>query len=107
MLATIGDVIWNMLNMQHIIPNSKLEQLEHLRSENTLCCPMITHTIDSYWIPSPNKTKSKLQILPKIKILQKALNATQTDRRTDGQRETSISPFHFAGDYLHIPTGGT
>ena len=24
--------------------------------------PMITHTIDSYWIPSQNKTKSNLQI---------------------------------------------
>ena len=44
----------------------KLEQLESLRSEDTLCRPMITHTIEqfildpkpillssSYWIPSP------------------------------------------------------
>ena len=30
----------------------KLEQLECLCSEDTPCCPMITHTIDSYWIPS-------------------------------------------------------
>ena len=34
-----------------------LKQLEHLHSENTLCHPMITHTIDSYPIPSHNKTK--------------------------------------------------
>ena len=35
--------------------------------------PRITHTIDSYWIPSQNKTKSKLQIwknLPKILIVE-------------------------------------
>ena len=40
----------------------KLEQLECLRSEDTPCHPMITHTIDSYWIQSQNLTKSKLQI---------------------------------------------
>ena len=32
---------------------------------DTSHCPMITHTIDSHQIPSPNKTKSKLQILKK------------------------------------------
>ena len=26
------------------------------------CCLMITHTIESYWIPSEKKTRSKLQI---------------------------------------------
>ena len=34
--------------------------------------PSITHTVDSYWIPSQNKTKWNLQILwklPKIQIL--------------------------------------
>ena len=41
----------------------KLEQLEHLRSEDTLRRLMITHTIKSYWIPSQKKTKLKLQIL--------------------------------------------
>ena len=40
----------------------ELEKLEYLRSEDTPRCPMITHNIDSYWIPSQNKTKSKLQI---------------------------------------------
>ena len=40
----------------------KLEQLEHLRSEDTPRRLMITHTTESYWIPSGKKTKSKLQI---------------------------------------------
>ena len=40
----------------------KLEQLERLRSEDTLRRLMITHTVESYWISSQNKTKSKLQI---------------------------------------------
>ena len=42
--------------------HSKLEQLERLRSEDTPRRLMITHTIESYWIPSQKKTKSKLQI---------------------------------------------
>ena len=41
---------------------TKLEQLECLRSEDTPRRLMITHTIESYWIPSQKKTKSKLQI---------------------------------------------
>ena len=40
----------------------KLEGLERLRSEDTLRSLMITHTVESYWIPSQKKTKSKLQI---------------------------------------------
>ena len=40
----------------------KLEQLERLRSEDTPYRLMITHTIESYRIPSQKKTKSKLQI---------------------------------------------
>ena len=43
-------------------PQSKLEQLERLRSEDTPHRLMITHTIESYWIPTQKKTKSKLQI---------------------------------------------
>ena len=37
-------------------------QLERLHSEDTPRCPMITQTIDSYWIPSQNMTKLKLQM---------------------------------------------
>ena len=40
----------------------ELEQLKRLRSEETLRCPVIAHTMDSYWIPIQNKTKSKLRI---------------------------------------------
>ena len=40
----------------------QLEQLERLRSEDTPRRLTITHTIESYWIPSQKKTKSKLQI---------------------------------------------
>ena len=36
--------------------NYNLEQLEHLRSENTFRRPMITQTVDSNHIPSQNKT---------------------------------------------------
>ena len=39
-----------------------LEQLERLRSEDTPHHLMITHSIESYWIPSQKKIKSKLQI---------------------------------------------
>ena len=38
----------------------KLEQLERLRSEDTPRRLIITHTIESYWIPSQKMTKSKL-----------------------------------------------
>ena len=41
---------------------NQLEQLERLRSEDTPRRLMITHTIESYWIPSQKKTKSKSQI---------------------------------------------
>ena len=41
---------------------SKLEQLECMHSEDNPRCPIITHTIESYWIPSQNKTKSKSNI---------------------------------------------
>ena len=51
----------------------KLEQLERLHSEDTPRRLMITHTIESYWIPSQKMTKSKLQIL-KIRQNFKFLN---------------------------------
>ena len=63
-------LLWNIdfcsciLNLElasHLL--DKLEQLDPLRSEDTLRRLMITHTIDSYWIPSQKKTKSKLQVL--------------------------------------------
>ena len=47
------------LHVKHLVKLNKLEQLERLRSEDTPRRLMITHTIESYWIPSQ---KSKLQI---------------------------------------------
>ena len=46
----------------HYLDQCQLEQQERLRSEDTPRRLMITHTIESYWIPSQKKTKSKLQI---------------------------------------------
>ena len=40
----------------------QLEQLERLCSEDTPRRLMITHTIESYWIPSQKKKKSNSQI---------------------------------------------
>ena len=38
----------------------ELEKLERLHFEDTHRRLMITHSIESYWIPSQKKTKSKL-----------------------------------------------
>ena len=49
----------------------KLEQLECLRSEDTPHHLMITHTIESYWIPKSKEDKVKvtnLKNLPKFQI---------------------------------------
>ena len=68
-------------NIQFIVPmcqpQLQLGQLECLRSEDTPRHPMIIHTIDSYWIPSHNKTKSKLQI-QRISHKFKFLNVIKT-----------------------------
>ena len=49
-----------LLWMLKLYSHDKLEQLECLRSEDTSRRLMITHTIESYWIPSQKKTESKL-----------------------------------------------
>ena len=49
---------WNLLWFTEL----KLEQLERLSSEDTPRRLMIIHTIESYWVPSQMKTKSKLEI---------------------------------------------
>ena len=99
----------------------QLEQQECLRSDDTPCRPVITHTINSYWIPSQNKTKSMLQFFNVEKPLhmthlrklfdnmcpcemdpvnivedtEQTRSCPQMDRRTGGQRETSIPLFQF------------
>ena len=102
----------------------KLQQLEHLRSEDTPRRLMITHTIESYWIPSQKKLQKSYKF-KKFKFLNFETGITrntpsevawsdvqiwngsdeycwryradtilstdgQTDRRTDGQGDTSI-----------------
>ena len=52
--VAVGKSLW-----QPFLHTRKLEQLERLRSEDTPRRLMITHTIESYWIPSQKKTKSK------------------------------------------------
>ena len=51
-----------VLFVSMMFDKQKLEWLERLRSEDTPRRLMITHAIESYWIPSRKKTKSKLQI---------------------------------------------
>ena len=46
-------VLWTV---NQSLQQFKLEQLERLRSEDTPRRLMITHTIESYWIPSQKKT---------------------------------------------------
>ena len=53
--------------------NVKLEQLERLRSEDTLRRPMITHTIDQFILDRKSKQDkvnvTNLKNLPKLQIL--------------------------------------
>ena len=57
----ISSLLWLIKAASHW-NTSKLEQLERFHSEDTPVHLMITYAIDSYWIPSQKKTKSKLQI---------------------------------------------
>ena len=50
--------------------NWQLEQLESLHYENTSPCPMITHTIDSYW--NQNNTKSVTNLKNLVKLGQRS-----------------------------------
>ena len=76
-MCIINTIATDVLVLKHqaiSINNVELEQLERLHSEDTPPPPppppththtphlMITHTIESYWIPSQKKTKWKLQI---------------------------------------------
>ena len=64
--------------------------------------PMTTNTIDSYCVPSQNKTKSKLQIkkkLPKIHILEFCKT-----RYVDGTPTSEVTPVTIR--YIHQPHHG-
>ena len=62
---------------------------------------MITHTIESYWIPSQKKTKSKLQIL-KIRqnfwILKRALHGTHLLKLLDKMCKYEMDPMSIVED---------
>ena len=85
----------NLVNV--LIFKKKLEQLERLRSEIPPRPPMITHTGDSYQIPSQNKTKSKFQIFKNCQNFNQNCRHYRvdtgcgmdgwTDGRTDGRME--------------------
>ena len=75
----------------------KLEQLECLRSEDTPRRLMITHTIESYWIPSQKKTKSKSQILKKsLKFL--IFNAAHLLKLLDKMCKYEMDPMSILED---------
>ena len=48
---------------------AELEQLERLRSEDTLRRLMITHTIESYWVPNQNKVKWPWRYRSRSKVI--------------------------------------
>ena len=54
---------WDLNNL------GKLEQLERLRSEDTLRRLMITHTIESCWIPSQNKVEWPWRYRSRSKVI--------------------------------------
>ena len=68
----------------NLIPNlvpATRHQLECLRAEDTPPRLIITHTIESCWIPSQNKTKSSYKFkeyekFQTVKILEQALHMT-------------------------------
>ena len=63
---------------------------------------MITHTIESYWIPSQKKTKSNIQILKKIAqiflILKQALHATHLLKLLDKMCKYEMDPMSIVED---------
>ena len=70
---------------------NKLEQLEYLHSENNPCRPMITHTVESYRIPSKKKRQSQT-----YKFKQEiAANCEKYIRAKDTQVSLAIFPSEF------------
>ena len=61
---------------------------------------MITHTIESYWIPSQKMTKSKLQILKisNFLILKRALHTTHLLKLLDKMCKYEMDPMRIVED---------
>ena len=56
--------------------NQQLEQLERLRSEDTPRRLMITHIIESFWIPSQNESRKIWKISEKLTFYNFVINLT-------------------------------
>ena len=70
----------------------KLEQLERLRSEDTPRPLLITHTIESYWIPSQKNYRSRTEnITERIRFSKSRSN----DLEDIGQGQRSSHATHF------------
>ena len=81
----------------------KLEQVERLRYDDTLRRLTITHTIESYWIPSQKKTKSKLQIQRNrqifiFSILKQSIQATHLLMLLDKMCKYEMDPTSIVED---------
>ena len=59
----------NIQSQSKVSPETKLEQLERLRSEDTPRRLMITHTIVSCWIPSQNKVEWPWRYRSRSKVI--------------------------------------
>ena len=81
--------------------STKLEELECLHSEDTPHRPMITHTIDSYWIPSQTKQSYKFQEFAKtsnVWILTKSLHVTHLLQLLDKMCKCEMDPASIVED---------
>ena len=98
-----GIHLW-LVDSPYIEPVMKLEQLEHLHSENTPRRSMITHTIDSYWIPSENKTSQsyKFKELAKtsdfFKFWNTSLNTANLQKLLDKMCKYEMDPVSIVED---------
>ena len=63
--SVLADIIWMITETE---AEYQLEQLEHLRSEDTPRRLMITHTIESYWIPSQKRQSQSYKFKEFAKI---------------------------------------
>ena len=63
--SVLADITWMITETE---AEYQLEQLEHLRSEDTPRRLMITHTIESYWIPSQKRQSQSYKFKEFVKI---------------------------------------
>ena len=81
--------------------NLLLEQLEHLRSNDSPHCPwLITHTNDSYWIPSQSQSYKFKEFAKtsNFSILKKTLHATHLRKMLDKMCKYEMVPASIVED---------